>query len=297
MSWDISSLLAKALILIAVVMVIGGGFSLFLTSDSEIKIRRHLYRYVKIGALIGLFASALYFFVQVGAINQTGLSGMFDRLMISILVQSGLGYATLIRGSAFFIILILIIFKVKTGKSETLNFGNYSKIIFSFSILLLAYSSSLIGHVAELKLLAAIAIGLHVLAISMWVGSLYPLWYLCKHEELEFLQSTMQRFGEMAIIFVAVLIISGVFLLVQLLESPVELVSTAYGLILLFKLTGVLVLLSLGAMNKLRLVPELTHAKGIMRLKGSITLEIVLALLVLVTTAYLTTLVGLGHAG
>ncbi|MBN4075727.1 CopD family protein [Gammaproteobacteria bacterium AH-315-E17] len=292
-----SSLLAKAFILIALASVIGGAFCLLLSSHSALKIRRHLYNYVAIGALVGFFASGLYFFVQIGAINQSGLSGMLDRTMISILAQSGLGYASLIRVIAFFMIVIFFVFKTRFSKSEALNFGGFSILFFSIAMLLLVYSFSLIGHVTELQFLAGVAVGLHILAVSLWVGSLYPLWYLCKLEKVERLQQIMRRFGELAMVFVGLLILSGVFLLTQLLEAPIELISTSYGLTLLFKLTGVVALLSLGAINKLRLVPGLTHAKGVIHLQNSIALEIALAFVVLMITAYLTTLVGLGHSG
>lgn len=297
MSWDISSLLAKAFMLMALVSVVGGVFCLFLTTQSELQIRGNLLGYVKAGALIGGFSSVLYFFVQVGAFNQSGLSGMFDTLMISILAQSGLGFSAFYRFIAFFLILVLAIYKTRIGRKNEITFGIFSLFIIFIAMILLAYSFSLIGHVAELSLLATIAIGFHILAISLWLGSLYPLWYLCEHEKLENLKKIMQRFGELVMGFVAVLILSGVFLLTQLLESPLELINTAYGMTLLFKLTGVLGLLSLGAINKLRLVPELTGVKGVLHLKRSITVEITLAFLVLLITAYLTTLVGLSHSG
>ena len=270
---------------------------MYLTAQSGNQVRRHLLKYIKIGALAGIIASSLYFFIQVGAFNQSGLSGMFDTLMISILAQSGLGYAALFRFIAFFMILSLAIFKNRLSQKKELTFGKVSLFIFTVAMLLIAYSFSLIGHVAELTLVAASAIGLHILAISLWVGSLYPLWYLCKHEEVLRLQKIMQRFGELAIIFVGVLLITGIFIVVQLLESTIELVTTSYGLTLLFKLTGVLALLFLGAMNKLKLVPRLTDEKGVVRLQRSIAMELGLALLVLIITAYLTTLVGLSHSG
>lgn len=297
MAWDIGSLLTRAFTLMAMVIVFGGIFCLYLTAQSGNQVRRHLLKYIKIGALAGIIASSLYFFIQVGAFNQSGLSGMFDTLMISILAQSGLGYAALFRFIAFFMILSLAIFKNRLSQKKELTFGKVSLFIFTVAMLLIAYSFSLIGHVAELTLVAASAIGLHILAISLWVGSLYPLWYLCKHEEVLRLQKIMQRFGELAIIFVGVLLITGIFIVVQLLESTIELVTTSYGLTLLFKLTGVLALLFLGAMNKLKLVPRLTDEKGVVRLQRSIAMELGLALLVLIITAYLTTLVGLSHSG
>ncbi len=282
--------------LMALVSVVGGVFCLFLTTQSELQIRRHLSSYVNAGALLGCLSSVLYFFVQVGAFNQSGLNGMFDTLMISILAQSGLGFSAFYRFIAFFLILSLAIYKTRIGRKNEIIFGKFSLFIIFIALLLLAYSFSLIGHVAELSLLATIAIGFHILAISLWLGSLYPLWYLCEHEKLENLKKIMQRFSELAMGFVAVLILSGVFLLTQLLESPLELINTAYGLTLLSKLAGVSVLLFLGSLNKLRLVPGLTNDPGVRQLKLCISLEISVGFIVLIITAYLTTLVGISHS-
>jgi putative copper resistance protein D len=297
MSWDIASLLAKVIIFMAMASVVGGIFCLYLTMQSHSQIRQSLLKYILTGALAGAFASSIYFFIQVGTFSQAGLGGMLDRMMLTILAQSDLGYASISRLAAFALTLVLVGYKKLSSKKVELRFGYFAIFILATAGLLLAYSFSLIGHVATLNLIARFVIGLHVFAISLWLGSLYPLWYLCKVEETEKLQKLMQRFGELAIVFVAVLILSGVYLLTQILDSPTEIISTSYGLILLFKLAGVSVLLLLGALNKLRLVPRLSNENGVLKLKGSITLEMVIAFIVLMITAYLTTLVGLNHAG
>ena len=297
MSWDIASLLAKVITLMAMASVVGGVLCLYLCLQSDSQVRGFLFAYLKIGAVTGVLASCLYFFVQVGAFSQSGLSGMLDITMLSILSQSALGYASLSRVLAFALVLYFTCYMQRANKREELGFGYYSVLILFMLGLLLAYSFTLIGHVAELNLIGGFAIGLHVLGISLWIGSLYPLLYLCKAEEVIRLQKIMQRFGELAMVFVAVLVLSGVFLLTQLLESPVELISTSYGLTLLFKLAGVTVLLTLGALNKLRLVPGLSNDAGVTSLRQSIKWELGFAFLVLMITAYLTTLVGMNHAG
>lgn len=102
----------------------------------------------------------------------------------------------------------------------------------------------------------------------------------------------MKKFGEIAVAIVAVLIISGIYLLSQLLGSVEELFTTAYGISLTAKLVGVAALLLLAAANKFRLVPGLQKSSGETKLKRSIMLEMLVALSVLVLTAFFTTLVG-----
>lgn len=297
MSWDIGSLLAKAFTLMAMVSVVGGILCLYLCLQSDIKVSRFLVRYIKIGALIGVIVSGLYFFVQVGSFSQSGLGGMLDITMMSILAQSALGYASLSRVLAFFLVLSFVFYMQRASRKEAEGFGIFPTMGLVGAGALLAYSFSLIGHVAELGRLAGIAIGLHILAIAFWVGSLIPLWHLCMVEDLVNLQKIMRRFGELAISFLVVLIFSGIYLLTQLFVSPDELINSNYGLTLLFKLTVVLALLLLGALNKFKFVPGLNNVNGVVSLKRSITLEITLAFLILMITAYLTTLVGISRTG
>lgn len=96
----------------------------------------------------------------------------------------------------------------------------------------------------------------------------------------------MEQFGRLAVVVTALLLISGGFMLTRLLESFGELTGTAYGQSMLLKLSAVAGLLSLGALNKFFLVPGLCNANGVRRLKRSIVLEMTIASLILVVTAY-----------
>ena len=73
--------------------------------------------------------------------------------------------------------------------------------------------------------------------------------------------------------------------------SLAALVSTAYGWTLLAKVTFFAGLLSLAALNKLRLVPAIVNgnASGIVKLRLSIWVEAGIVLLILLVTATLTT--------
>jgi len=102
----------------------------------------------------------------------------------------------------------------------------------------------------------------------------------------------MHYFGQLAIVIVFVLLISGLTLLLQYLESFSALFTSDYGQLILLKLLLVSAMLLLGAWHKLFLVPQITQQHHISILKRSITVEIVIALFVLITTSVFTTLVG-----
>ena len=80
-------------------------------------------------------------------------------------------------------------------------------------------------------------------------------------------------------------------MLFQYLISISALFNSDYGQLVLLKLLLVSAILSMGAWHKFCLVPHLTK-ENINTLKRSISVEMAVAVLVLLTTSVLTTLVG-----
>ena len=210
---------------------------------------------------------------------------MFDFQLAGILAQSGLGDTTGLRVLGFILGagLALLLFRLN---SILLAVGT------ALVIVSLTTSFGFIGHVSTLAIPARFSLSVHVMAMALWAGSFYPLWFICGRENRLQVERIMKKFGEIAVAIVAVLIISGIYLLSQLLGSVEELFTTAYGISLTAKLVGVAALLLLAAANKFRLVPGLQKSSGETKLKRSIMLEMLVALSVLVLTAFFTTLVG-----
>lgn len=94
---------------------------------------------------------------------------------------------------------------------------------------------------------------------------------------------------------VPVLLVAGVGLGWMILGSATALLTTDYGLALLFKVALVASLLALAAMNKLRIVPALQagKAQAAKQLQRSIHLEMVTVGLIFAVTAVLTTALAL----
>jgi copper transport protein len=92
----------------------------------------------------------------------------------------------------------------------------------------------------------------------------------------------LNRFSRIAVPVVALLALSGLALAVVELGTPDALVETSYGLVLLVKLVLVTVLVTLAAVNRIRLLPALTANPGASRpLHRSILLECATALAIL----------------
>jgi copper transport protein len=148
------------------------------------------------------------------------------------------------------------------------------------------------GHVVTSGLywLAATALVLHVGTAAFWIGSLVPLYFGVSNAGRE-AAPVVRRFSRAALFFVAVLLIAGTVIAVLQVRSIDALVMTLYGRILFLKLVAAAALLSLAALNKLRLTPALARgdpAAG-RTLRKSIGAELALAALILVATAALGT--------
>ena len=288
--WDIWSLVSKLLVLVGASTVSGGTFSLYLSRDFGDDISGRLRRYIILGAMLGAVATMVTFLTQLGAINQNGLRGMFDLQMAVIIGQSPLGYATGTRFAGFTIEIAAMLMWQYRERSRLY----YLYVVFGLGALAsLFFSFTMMGHIAELGILPRLSIVIHVAAVLLWIGSLYPLWLLCNADVSSAkLKTVMEKFGRVAIYLVALLLTAGVYLLTQLLSSIDQLFSTPYGQAMLIKLLAVVALLTLGALNKFFLVSRLYVDTGRQNLARSIGLEMVMALGILAMTVHLTTNVG-----
>ena len=137
-----------------------------------------------------------------------------------------------------------------------------------------------------------LALAVHFTVFALWIGSLYPLLLISATDNLTELQLTLNRFSSHAIVIVMVLLIAGGVLTVNLVHSMTELISTAYGRALAYKLLLVLALLGIAALNKFKLVPALLLLRSSAKFRHSVRIEMLVASLLLVLTAYLSTVVG-----
>ena len=298
-SWELFGIASKWCSLLAMAGVIGGVFSLGLAQYVQLPRVPVLVKYVVASAVFGICMTLIFFVIQVGAINQTGITGMMDRQMGAILLQSSLGHALGLRVVAFLLVIInwLAFWQYARYANASHAYKKATYLVPVIAIVLLGISFALTGHTSALPLWARAAIVLHVLAAFLWVGSLFPLLRLSSTGEssageLLAVKRLMQCFGTVALWIVGVLLLAGASLLTLLLESFNELITTNYGSTILLKLTGVALLLMLASVNKLFLVPRLTQRNSVLRLQASIRMEIAVAICVLAITAWLTTAVG-----
>ena len=170
----------------------------------------------------------------------------------------------------------------KSKISYILSFLGVSSILLSFVIF---------GHATKHGLVGQLLIIIHLVGLSFWIGSLLPLRKMCNFIEYEKLRVVAHLFGIYALGYVGILIVAGLIFSYILLGDISSLITTDYGNVLLIKMIIVSMLLSLGAMNKFKIIPYLSINQnlGLKRLKNSIQIEIFCVLLILFFTSLLTT--------
>ncbi|MEM7071745.1 MAG: CopD family protein [Pseudomonadota bacterium] len=137
---------------------------------------------------------------------------------------------------------------------------------------------------------------IHLIAISLWVGILLPLYRLSGDVlQIALTAQMAHHFGRIASYFVPVLLVAGGWLAFILTGSWAALLTSQYGQILLAKITFVILLLVLAAFNKLRFVPALRKGQShtLKRFKQSLITEMILFVCILSITSILTTMLSL----
>lgn len=286
--WALFTLLSRITLYASVASAIGGLFASVLLvrhRESATAIRRYTFW----GCVAGIIATLIGFGVQVGALSDQGLKGMVDTDMIAILWQASVGTAATLQLSGFLLIGAATGWLLKTQKTNNV----FIKALMLLGGLSLLASFSQVGHFAEQSLLGKTAISLHVLAMSLWMGSLYPLWQVSRTTDIPEIQRSMERFGQVATVIVGVLVASGVLMATMLLKDFHTLFFTPYGQGLLLKLTLVGSLLLLAASNKWLTVPRLMQPGFSTRLSRAIAFEMCVGAFILLITGIITIIIGI----
>ena len=200
--------------------------------------------------------------------------------------------------------LIMLSFETLSGKSALLFFIGYLFMAFSIffdntfsnftkflSVILILCSFVIVGHSTLKGLSTQTLVTIHLFCISFWLGSFLPLRFMCMKVTSKNLGIIAEKFGQYAVFYISSLIITGLIFSYILVGGLGALISTSYGNFLMLKLFLVSAILALGALNKFRLVPQIrvNYDEGTEKLKKSIQIEIIITLLILISTSILTT--------
>lgn len=288
-TWIYATWLIKVVLYLGIAFVVGGAFSYFLLGR-YVEIRETLLKYITIGAGLGFISSTLGFFVLIGSFANTGLSGMWDSNYINILINTPTGHIHIIRSVSFALLLLFMIVKLSKG---TIQVSKVEGTIFTILLIPMVFSFSQLGHVTNLPFFAQFLLSIHVLVMSLWMGSLFPLWKTSKKITGLPLKDRMHLFGRIAAFVVGIVLACGASIALLLIKDFNTLLNTPYGHGFIIKIAFVLSILLLAAFNKWYFTPRLQDPKFARQLGYAILFEMSLGLMILLTTGYITTVVGI----
>ncbi|SEG06679.1 copper resistance D family protein [Marinobacterium lutimaris] len=289
--WDGLTLLARWLVYISLSTSIGGAISLRLLRRQETILPR-LRLYTLVSLMLGFFTSTLYYFVRVGAFAEAGLAGMFDPVMREVLWNSPVGGELLSRLLGLCVLFAALILTLPTNRSGRM--GAVEVLSLLLGCLLLGASFARTGHTTQLDFFASALLALHVVLATWWIGSIYPLWLVTHRLSRERARHVLERFGELAINAVVLLVIAGGILLWRLTGGE-GLLTTPYGFWVVCKGALVALILVIAAYHRYQLVPVLMDGGSRHQLKKSLALEKVVGWGIFGATTVLATLVGPAH--
>jgi copper resistance protein D len=304
--FEILALLSKWLMYLSVATVIGGAFMLVLTHSlarTQASEMTHLYRYIGCGAVLGLLAVTINFFVQVGSFAEDGIGGMLDQQMQLFMWQSPVGESLAWRVAGF----SLALFGSSGALLARQGVSKLANALLAMGVIALGTSFSLIGHSTELNFWAQGLVVLHILVIGSWLGSFYPLWRMCSSAStssssgvgLSDLKAVMDKFGQLGVMIVSLVLATGAALVWMLFDSPMELIDSDYGRAILLKLSLIVLILLIAALHKFILVPKLESPLSVeaehsarIKLKRSIAIEAMIGAFILAVTVMLSSVLG-----
>lgn len=305
-NWALAAALGKWLFYLNLVILPGWLFLRAVTSNTRANCPRKAGLLFLAIILAAVFACVLLL-VQIGEINQRGLSGMLDPVMREILLTTPNGISLYWRLGG----LLLWALALVTG----IWLSRLRVFLAVAGTLSLAISFAVTGHVASLDWLSQMLVIAHVISVSAWAGSVLLLVLLIRRmpgagdgaKVPMPWHKLLQRYGQFAVPVLGVMLVSGGYLYLQLLGWTL-LPTHPYQWLMLSKLILVAVMLGVAARHKWVLVPALEGASEnqrhtvsgdeqlsqteLHRMRKSLQAEALIAVCIFAVVAVMTTWVG-----
>jgi putative copper export protein len=199
-----------------------------------------------------------------------GLSGDF----IASVMGSTVGRIEILR----VVFALLTLWAIAIARRETLA------LIFGGACLLV---SGAVGHPAAIHPYLSIPAKMaHLLSASLWLGGLLWIVWLSRCDDAA-CRREARRVSSIALITVIAIFLTGALETLLFLNSPGDLIHSAYGKLVLAKFIGLLILVAYGAYNRIRLLPRLDDQGTSTRLARSVRQELIVVTAVILIGGFL----------
>jgi putative copper export protein/mono/diheme cytochrome c family protein len=227
------------------------------------RFERFLLRLATWSVVLAVASGILWLWVVAASMAGVPLGTAFSGELIgTVLTATGFGRLWQFRLAIEILLAGFLLFCCLTGRHSGWLFvgsvGGLLSAIVLGSLALAGHGADDTGSAGVWHLGADI---LHLLAAGGWLGALIPLVFVLrqarKPDWLPIAQQATLRFSTLGLVTVATLIATGLVNTWYLVGSPPTLVGTPYGRLLLVKLALFAAMLSLAAVNRVRLTPRL----------------------------------------
>jgi putative copper resistance protein D len=217
---------------------------------------------------IGIASATVWLLLEAASMSGTPLAVAFSRLTLDVVVRETLfGRVWLVRLGLSLLVSAALWFAWR----EPRRLGSILKI--GGTLLAGAYAATLAwtghatGDTGADRYIHLTSDAVHVLAAGAWVGALPGLISLLKRagdvarpERFALAVSATRRFSTLGMVSVSALVLTGLVNAWYLVGSVPALLGTDYGWLLLCKLLLFALMVTLAAINRLRLTPQLATA-------------------------------------
>ncbi|MGQ4277257.1 copper resistance D family protein [Pseudidiomarina sp. E22-M8] len=267
--WTVASTLVLATIFYLNALITATPYIQYLSGVEKPAIRKT----DTITALLLLLAAIAYFCLRVGSFAGEGISGMADLDFMKFIWVSPAGEFVKLQILASALWLVYSMFSSLHIK----------RIIYVLVVVAISWSFLSMGHGKDAVWWGKIALLTHLLVAWVWFGSLNSLRKLATSVPVTKAQAIMMRFGVHMLMAVPLLLIAGGIMYRSatgqwIPKSPL----TTYDFVLFTKLGFVILILFMAALHKFKFVPKLNNKNSAKRLKKSIAIEMILAIVILV---------------
>ena len=192
-------------------------------------------------------------------LSTSGLAGtqlLYLGFNTAILRQTiGLGLADLATASFFVTGLVTIIASLMVAATPSRRLAHPGNLVAFLALVLLAcgvFASHAVSRIQDRVFLAACT-AMHHCAAAIWIGGLPQLWMKLRATDSVPGWDSARRFSHLALISVLALLGSGLAMAFRYVDSPAAIYGTSYGIMLVVKIVFFVILLSIGACNRMLL--------------------------------------------
>ncbi len=271
-------------------------------NTTALAFRRRAHRSIGTGLSLAVVTGVIWLLMQAAAMSGMPLDEALNANVLSTVVgETQFGQVTIIRAGLAICLGCLLILDRAPVTAQWLGVAAAAGFAGS-----LAWAGHAGGTVGTLGYVHLAADALHVLAASAWIGGLLSLIPLLMtvtklRQDLSLARDVIERFSILGIASVAILLFSGAVNAAILVRSPLALVTTDYGRVLMLKLAVFAAMLAFAAINRLRLTPRLAFIANepspvaLSHLVRNSIIEAILGLIILAIVAVLGTMHPAAH--